>query len=121
MLRQSGKIFDFLKKDVLDTVDQYFSAEKELIGQVEPVSRIFVLPGLPSSDPHREESIRLLKDHGIDFIVTFRTILENLLQGIEANSNYHKSEALHLLRLLKIHDMVKSPQMELFSEDRRKR
>ncbi len=121
MLRQSVKIFDFLKKDVLDTVDRYFAEEKELIGQVDPVSRILVLPGLPSSEPHREESIRLLKDHGIDFIVTFRTILENLLQGIEANYNYQKSEALHLLRLLKIHDMIKSPQMELFSEDRRKR
>jgi len=121
MLRQSSKIFDFLKKDVLDSVEQYFAEDSDLIGNVDPVSKILVLPGLPSSEPHREESIQLLKDHGIDFIITFRTILENLLQGIEANYSYQKSEALHLLRLLKIYDMVKPPQMELFSEERRRR
>jgi hypothetical protein len=121
MLRQSSKIFDFLKKDVLDAVEKYFSEDEDLIGKVDPVTRILVLPGLPSSEPHREESIALLKEHGIDFIVTFRTILENLLQGIEANYSYQKSEALHLLRLLKIYDMVKAPQLELFSDDRRRR
>lgn len=119
MLRQSNKIFDFLKKDVLDAVDQYFAEDRDLIGKVDPVSRILVLPGLPATEPHREESIALLKEHGINFIVTFRTILENLLQGIEANYSYQKSEALHLLRLLKIYDMIRAPQMELFSEDRR--
>jgi hypothetical protein len=121
MLKQSSKIFDFLKKDVLDAVEKYFTEDEDLIGKVDPVTRILVLPGLPSTDPHREESIQLLQEHGIDFIITFRTILENLLQGIEANYSYQKSEALHLLRLLKIYDMVKAPQMELFSDDRRRR
>lgn len=121
MLKQSNKIFDFLKKDVLDAVEKYFAEDEDLIGKVDPVSRILVLPGLPSTEPHREESIQLLRENGIDFIITFRTILENLLQGIEANYSYQKSEALHLLRLLKIYDMVKAPQLELFSDDRRRR
>ncbi len=119
MLRQSSKIFDFLKKDVLDTVEQYFAEDSDVIGKIDPFAKILVLPGLPATEPHREESITLLKEHGIDFIITFRTILENLLQGIEANHNYQKSEALHLLRLLKIYDMIRAPQMELFSDDRR--
>ena len=121
MLKQSNKIFDFLKKDVLDAVEKYFAEDEDLSGKVDPVSRILVLPGLPSTEPHREESIQLLRENGIDFIITFRTILENLLQGIEANYSYQKSEALHLLRLLKIYDMVKAPQLELFSDDRRRR
>lgn len=121
MLRQSNKIFDFLKKDVLDAVEQYFAEDRDVIGKVEPAAKILVLPGIPSGEPHRTESIDLLKKHGIDFIVTFRTILENLLRAIETNYSYQKSEALHLLRLLKIYDMVKAPQMELFADDRRRR
>ncbi len=121
MLKQSSTIFDFLKKDVLDAVEKYFADDADLIGKVDPVTRILVLPGLPSTNPHREESIKLLKENGIDFIITFRTILENLLQGIETNHSYQKSEALHILRLFKIYDMVKAPQLELFSDDRRRR
>lgn len=118
MMRQSSKIFDFLKKDVLEVVEHYFSADNDLMGDLNPISKILVLPGLPSTDPHREESIALLKEHGVDHIITFRTLLENLLRGVEPNHSYQKSEVLHLLRLLKIYDMIRAPQMELFSEDR---
>ncbi|MEM0965410.1 MAG: hypothetical protein AAGJ81_04550 [Verrucomicrobiota bacterium] len=121
MLKQSNKIFDFLKKDVLDAVEKYFSEDDELIEKVDAVTKVLVLPGLPATEPHRQESIELLKENGIDFIVTFRTILENLLQGIEANNSYQKSESLHLLRLLKIYDMIRAPQMELFTDERKRR
>jgi hypothetical protein len=100
MLRSSSKIFDFLKKDVLNKAESYFRFDE---------------PGLPTADPLRSESIELLKERGIDGIIAFSTILENLLRHVEVNHSYQKSDLLQLLRILKLYDMVKTPQMTLFN------
>ena len=76
--------------------------------------KILVLPGLPTSDPQRTESIELLKEGGVDGIVTFSTILENLLRNVEVNHSYQKSDLLQLMRILKLYDMLKEPQMNFF-------
>ena len=119
MLKSSSRIFDFLKKDVLHKAEQYFSFDEanvsdELLSDPSPFKKILVLPGIPTSDPQRSESIELLKAGGVDGIVTFSTILENLLRNVEVNHSYQKSDLLQLMRILKIYDMVKEPQMNLF-------
>jgi len=119
MLKSSSRVFDFLKKDVLNKAEAYFSFSEsaEDTEAVDPreFTKILVLPGLPTSDPHRSESIQLLKDQGIDSIITFSTILENLLRNVEVNHSYQKSDLLQLMRIMKIYDMVKEPQMNLFN------
>ena len=77
-------------------------------------AKILVLPGLPTAEPLRSESIELLKERGVDGIIAFSTILENLLRHVEVNHSYQKSDLLQLMRVLKIYDMVKEPQMNLF-------
>lgn len=79
-----------------------------------PLTKILVLPGLPTHEPHKTESIRLLQNAGLDAIVSFRSMLQDLLGKVEINHNYSKSDFLQTLRILKNYDMVKSPQMELF-------
>lgn len=114
-LRSSTKVFDFLKKDVLSKAGDYFNldgSEVELEGQ--GFAKLLVLPGLPTAEPHRSESIELLRERGVDGIIAFSTILENLLRKIEVNHSYQKSDLLQLMRILKIYDMVKEPQMNLF-------
>lgn len=118
MLKSSSRIFDFLKKDVLNKAEQYFSfdegpADQELFADQASFKKILVLPGIPTSDPQRSESIALLKEGGVDGIITFSTILENLLRNVEVNHSYQKSDLLQLMRILKIYDMVKEPQMNL--------
>lgn len=119
MLKSSSRAFDFLKKDVLNKVEDVFQYAAD---EVDPtlveagtVKKILVLPGLPTSDPQRSESVELLKGCGVDGIITFSTILENLLRNVEVNHSYPKSDLLQLMRVLKIYDMVKEPQMNLFS------
>ena len=73
-----------------------------------------MLPGIPSTEPQRSESITLLRESGVDHVLTFRTILENLVQVVESNQSYAKSDTLQLLRLLRVYDMVKAAQLELF-------
>ena len=43
-------------------------------------------------------------------------ILENLLRNVEVNHSYQKSDLLQMMRILKIYDMVKEPQMNLFGD-----
>lgn len=114
MLRSSSQIFNFLKKDVLAQAETCFSFEDELVGDLRPFSKILVVPSLPTQEVQRQESIELLKARGVDAIISFRTILENILRNIEPNQNYSKSDLLQLMRILKIYDMVKDPQLELF-------
>ncbi len=56
-----------------------------------------------------------MSDFNQNFI-TFSTILENLLRNVEVNHSYQKSDLLQMMRILKIYDMVKEPQMNLFGE-----
>lgn len=116
MLKSSSRVFDFLKKEVLNKAETYFSfneVDPEVVGSGR-FTKILVLPSLPTSDPQRAESIELLKEQGVDGIITFSTILENLLRNVEVNHSYQKSDLLQMMRILKIYDMVKEPQMNLF-------
>lgn len=118
MLKSSSRIFDFLKKDVLNKAEEYFKFDEAEMGAdlegIDGLKKILVIPSLPTSNPQRSESIELLKAQGVDGIIAFSTILENLLRHVEVNHSYQKSDLLQLMRILKIYDMVKEPQMNLF-------
>jgi hypothetical protein len=115
ILRSGTKVFDFLKKDVLNKVNEYFDLEEMDLGKNDVVfKKILVIPSLPSGEPHRSESITLLEEQGIDGIISFATILESLIKSIEINHSYQKSDLLQLIRILKIYDMIKEPQMTFF-------
>jgi hypothetical protein len=122
MLKSGSKIHDFLRKEVIDVANEFFSGYDDPVVATEAgregLMRVLVLPSLPASDPLRSESIKQLQEHGVDAILTFPSILENLLHKVEANLSYQKSDVLQMIRLLKIYDMVKSPQGELFDTER---
>ncbi|MGF1449814.1 MAG: hypothetical protein ACFB20_10405 [Opitutales bacterium] len=116
-LRSSSEIFKFLEKDVLKKAEELFALDEELDPEQGPFAKILVLPGLPTHEPHRSQSINLLREHGVDGILSFRSMLHDLVTKVENNYNYSKSDLLQLLRILKNYDMIKSPQMELFAEN----
>jgi hypothetical protein len=119
MLKSSPEIFRFLEKTVVKKVSDLFF-EESAKGQSpteEPkndLMKILVLPGLPTENPYREQSIQLLQEKGVDGIISFRSMLLDILAKIEINRNYQKSEILQVLRILKNYDMLGKPQLELF-------
>jgi hypothetical protein len=82
---------------------------------------LMVIPVLPTNPELREESIRLLKEKGISGVILFRTILADLVQNIEINRNYQKSDILQLIRILKTYDFLKEQQLELFKAPKKRR
>lgn len=88
---------------------------ERLLG-VSPVARILCLPKLPASGELKKKTISMLKDNGIDGVISFRTMLADLVAGVDTNKNYEKSDLLQILRLLKNYDLIRDDQMEFFGK-----
>lgn len=115
-LRGSSDIFKFLEKDVLKKAGELFSVEDTQLADMGGFMKILVMPGLPQHEPHKSQSIDLLQKAGIDAILSFRSMLQDIVQKLEVNHNYQKSDLLQVLRILKNYDLIRSEQMELFGK-----
>jgi hypothetical protein len=105
VLAHQPKIFGFVEKRAV--------AEAEQLTGGGPVTKILVVPGLPREAKTRQRSIELLRAKGVDGVISFRTILQELIAGVQTNRNYDKSDLLQVLRLLKNYDLLKESQLEL--------
>ncbi len=89
-------------------------AAEERLG-VERVMRVLCVPALAASRELRDETLEALRAAGIDGVLTFRTLLLELAAFVDVNRHYEQSDLLQIVRLLKIYDVLKGPQMELFA------
>ena len=114
MLRSSPEIFKFLEDAVQKQAARFFPNEDgEVGGDAEEFSKILVLPALPTQEPFRSQSVELLKARGVDGILSFRAILLDLIEKVEVNRSYRKSDTLEVLRILKNYDLLRDPQLDL--------
>lgn len=88
----------------------------ESFGKGRPLLKILAVPALPQEAQAREQSIGILRGKGLDGVLSFRTMLADLVSHIEANRNYQKSDLLQLIRILKNYDFFKEQQLDLFRE-----
>ena len=114
MLKSSPEIFRFLEENVLKQASRLFPAESGEEGGAP--TKILVLPSLPTAEPFRSQSVELLKERGVDAIISFRAMLIDLLDKIEINQNYSKSDTLQVMRILKNYDLIKDPQLDLLPD-----
>ncbi|MGA2220711.1 MAG: hypothetical protein ABSH21_02850 [Verrucomicrobiia bacterium] len=105
VLAHQPKIFGFVEKGVLDKAARLVGGEGLL--------KILVVPGLPRNAKLRQQSIEVLRAKGVDGVISFRSILQELIASVHTNRNYQKSDLLQILRLLKNYDLLKEPQLEL--------
>ena len=76
--------------------------------------RVVLLPGLPAVEPYRQECIDLLKSGGVDAMYSLRTLIESLVGQVHPRPEVATSTVAELIRLLKVYDLVRPPQMDLF-------
>lgn len=119
-LKNTPEIFGFLEKNVLKQVERFFPpdefvAEGGSVTEESPITKILVLPALPTSEPYRSQSVQLLKDRGVDGIISFRSMLMDLIDSVETNRHYGKSDTLQVIRLLKNYDLLKDAQLDLMA------
>ena len=111
-LKSSPEIFSFLEQDVLKEIPKLFPGDTAATDGEAPL-KILVLPSLPTAEPFRAQSVQLLKERGVDAIISFRAMLLDLLERIEVNRSYGKSDTLQVMRILKNYDLLKDTQLEL--------
>lgn len=114
MLANAPEIFRFVEPAAFEHAAKTFGGDG-------PLTKMLVVPTLPSGEEARAQSIELLRVKGIDAVIPFRTMLADLIEEIEINRNYQKSDLLQIIRILKNYDFFREPQMELFKPGRRKR
>jgi hypothetical protein len=77
-----------------------------------PYATILVLSELPASPEPRTRAIQLLQERGIDHVIEFPTVLQDLLNRLDMHGNYASSQTLQTLRLMKRYRLVRNQQME---------
>lgn len=87
----------------------------------EQVAAILCVPELPASGALKEKTLLALRERGIDGVLSFRTMLSELVSMVKVNLNYDKSDLLQVLRILKNYDLLREPQMDLFAKRKRAR
>jgi len=115
MLKSSPEIFRFLEDNVLKEATRFFPAA-DINEEGDDLTKILVLPSLPTQEPFRSQSVAMLKERGVDAIISFRSMLLDLIEKTEINRNYGKSDTLQVIRILKNYDLLKEAQLDLLSE-----
>ncbi len=114
LLTNAPELFRFLEKKAFQQAVRSF-------GETGKLAKILVVPALPADTASRDQSLSIVRSKGIDAVLSFRTMLADLVARIEANRNYQKSDLLQTIRILKTYDFLKEPQLELFKAGRKSR
>jgi hypothetical protein len=111
LLASTPEIFRFLDPAVFQQATRSFGGEGAL-------TKLLVVPALPAGEEARDQSIEMLRAKGLDGVISFRTMLQELIGQTEARRNYEQSDLLQVIRILKNYGFFKEPQMELFKARR---
>ena len=117
-LKGSPEILRFLEEEVLQEVHRLFPTPDDDTDAEVP-AKILVLPGLPTQEPYRSQSVAMLKERGVDGIISFRAMLLDLIDKVEVNRNYRKSDTLQVIRILKNYELLRDGQLDLLTGERR--
>jgi prepilin-type N-terminal cleavage/methylation domain-containing protein/prepilin-type processing-associated H-X9-DG protein len=113
VLAGAPEIFRFAEPDVVQQASR-------ALGGGETPTKILVVPALPHGTEARNRSIDLLRARGIDAVIPFRAMLNDLVDHIEVNRNYQKSDLLQIIRILKNYGFFRESQLELFKSKRKR-
>jgi len=114
VLANAPEIFRFVEPAAIQQAARVFGGEG-------PVTKILVVPALPQASEARTQSIALLRAKGIEAVIPFHPMLTDLVNHVEVNRNYQKSDLLQVIRILKNYEFIKEPQLELFKPKRKRR
>lgn len=111
-IENTPEILSFVEPEALKFAQKFLGSDS--------MARILCLPRLPENGELKDKTIRVLKEKGIDGVISFHTILTELVACVGVNRNYVKSDLLQVIRLMKNYDLIKDSQMDMFAGARRR-
>lgn len=113
-MSSGAEILKYLEGNVFKKVEKWFQYDPGVsFGTAVLPKKILVAPVFPSHEPHRSQCVELLREKGVDGILSFKSMLLDLIDRVDTKQVYEKSDVLQLLRILKTFDLVKDSQMDL--------
>jgi hypothetical protein len=111
LLNNTPDFFRFLEKKTFHQAANSFGKGSALL-------KILAVPSLPQQGEAREQSVSILRSKGLDAAISFPTMLGELVNQVEPNRNYQKSDVLQMIRILKNYGFLKEPQLDLWRTKR---
>lgn len=113
-MTSGSEIQRYIETNVIKKVEKWFEVDSRItFGTAVPPLKILVAPIFPAQEPHRSQCIDLLNARGVDGILSFKSMILDLIDQVDTKQVYEKSELLQLLRTLKTFDLVRDSQMNL--------
>ncbi len=118
LMTSDARLLKYFKQEAGDArLEQSFAAGPELKGSgFDEFLRLLVVPALPKSEGKLRETISFLAGLGIDGVFTLRSLLDNLLRQSLPTESFQGKSIFQVLQLMKAYDLVREPQLEMFSE-----
>lgn len=110
-LKKSPEIFRFTELPVIKEA-------RKVLGPGS-VTKILCVSDLAAGAAPQEEALAIMRENGIDGVLSFRTMLLELIDRVDVSKNYEKSDLLQTLRILKTYDLLKDAQLDLFSSKKK--
>lgn len=108
------EILKYLEANVFKKVDKWFQYDPGVsFGTKVPPRKVLVAPVFPSQEPYRSQCSEQLREKGVDGILSFKSMVLDLIERVDTKQVYEKSDVLQVLRMLKTFDLVKDSQMNL--------
>jgi hypothetical protein len=114
LLTHTPDFFRFMEK-------KSFQIAATGLGKGGELLKLLVVPDLPKEAHARDQSVAILRSKGLDGAISFPTMLAYLVNQVEPNRNYQKSDLLQLIRILKNYDLFKEPQLDLFGVKKKRK
>lgn len=108
VLKKNPDIFRFAELAVMKEARKTLGAGS--------ITKILCLSDLAAASAPQDETLTLLRQGGIDGVLSFRTMLLELAGSVDIAKNYEKSDLLQTLRILKTYDLLKDAQLDLFEK-----
>jgi hypothetical protein len=103
---------------LLEVAGESAKARARQVFGVDDAKSILVISELPQSPEPRLRSIEAFREGGVDHVLEFPTILQEIIGKINASVSYAPSQTLQTIRLLKRYEFIRRQQLEFpFSMD----
>ena len=110
-MTSSAEMQKYVEANILKNVEKWFETDEPVWGDKESPKKVLVAPLIPTQDPHRRQIAALLREKGVYGILSYKTMLLDLIDRVDTKQVYLKSELMQLIRVLKTFDLVKDSQM----------
>ena len=111
-MKSGADMLRHVESNVLKKVDKWFEFENwRELGETSFPKRVLVAPAFPTQEAYRARIESALREKGVDGILSFKSMLLDIIDRVDTRHVYPRSDLLQLVRTLKTFDLIKDSQM----------